>query len=219
MQKSSKILVGIVVVIAIVGIGVLIGSLGGSGSKPVPNVAPTPVESSSNKAQTGSAPVVHANTSLPRTGPVPPANFSATPVAAIVTNWEERLDQIIGSETDDTNKVNQLFDLFPNAPDEAKPEIAQHLSNLVGDEDYARLGELLKDTTLPDAALDILMSDALNRPNGIKLPELLDVAKTPNHPKADEAKDILALFLDEDYGQDWTKWQEKMTAWLKDNPD
>jgi hypothetical protein len=136
-----------------------------------------------------------------------------------VTNWEERLEEIVGAETDDTNKVNQLFDLFPRSPEDAKPEIVQHLSNLVSDEDYLRLGELLKDPTLPDSALDILMSDALNRPNGVKLPEMLDVAKTPNHPKAEEAKDILALFLDEDYGQDWPKWHEKMTAWLKDNPD
>jgi hypothetical protein len=44
-------------------------------------------------------------------------------------------------------------------------------------------------------------------------------AKSPDHPKADEAKDILALFLDEDFGTDWGKWQEKMTVWLKDNPD
>jgi cation diffusion facilitator CzcD-associated flavoprotein CzcO len=139
--------------------------------------------------------------------------------ANILTNWEEKVDEILGAETDDTNKVKQLFVIFPNVPDEAKAEVAQHLSNLTSDADYAALGELLKDPKLPDATLDVLMADALNRPNSVKLPELLDVAKTPEHPKADEAKDILALFLDEDFGTDWGKWQEKMTAWLKDNPD
>ena len=37
--------------------------------------------------------------------------------------------------------------------------------------------------------------------------------------KAREAKDLLELFLEEDYGADWTKWQTKMDEWLKANPD
>ncbi len=61
--------------------------------------------------------------------------------------------------------------------------------------------------------------DVLNRPNSVKLPLLLDLARDPQHPKASEAKDILELFLEEDYGNDWTKWQAKLDQWLKDNPD
>ena len=146
------------------------------------------------------------------------ARISA-PAGSLLTNWEEKVDEILGAETDDTNKVNQLFAIFPGVPDDAKSEVAQHLSNLTSDAQYALLGDLLKDAKLPDSALDVLMSDALNRANSVKLPALLEVAQTPGHPKADEAKDILALFLDEDFGTDWTKWQEKMAAWLKDNPD
>jgi len=63
------------------------------------------------------------------------------------------------------------------------------------------------------------LADALNRPNSLKLPSLLDVARDPQNPKAGEAKEVLQLFLDEDYGSDWTTWQAKMDAWLKDNPD
>jgi hypothetical protein len=97
--------------------------------------------------------------------------------------------------------------------------VVQHLSNLVSDEGYAPLGELLKDATLGEDPLDVLMADVLNRPNSLKLPQLLEVAQTANHPKAEEAKDILSLFLDEDYENDWPKWKEKMTDWLKENPD
>ena len=63
------------------------------------------------------------------------------------------------------------------------------------------------------------MSDALNRPNSLKLPTLLEVARTTQHPKAGDAKEMLGFFLDTDYGDDWPKWQEKLAEWLKENPD
>ena len=45
--------------------------------------------------------------------------------------------------------------------------------------------------------------------------------RNPQHPDASEAKDLLELFLDpdEEYGNDWNKWQTKMAQWLKENPD
>jgi uncharacterized protein (DUF4415 family) len=48
---------------------------------------------------------------------------------------------------------------------------------------------------------------------------LLEVARDPGNPKASDAKDLLQLYLDDDYGSDWPTWQTKMEAWLKDNPD
>jgi len=56
----------------------------------------------------------------------------------------------------------------------------------------------------------------LNRPNSVKLPQLLQVTQNPDHPKADEAKDLIELYLDED---DPAKWPDKMQQWLKENPD
>ena len=61
------------------------------------------------------------------------------------------------------------FEMFPNLPEDGKEEVAQHLSNLVADEDYAPLGKLLTDATLPESVLDVLMADVLNRPNAVKL--------------------------------------------------
>jgi hypothetical protein len=63
------------------------------------------------------------------------------------------------------------------------------------------------------------MADALNRPNSLKLPVLLQVASAAGNPKADEAKELLQLYLDEDDGADWPKWQARMQQWLKENPD
>ena len=111
----------------------------------------------------------------------------------------------------------QMFPLLPTP--EAQEEIAHHISNLTPDENYGPLASFLTNSTLPEAVLDVFTEDVLNRPNSVKLPLLLDIARDPNHPKAGEAKDILELFLEDDYGTDWTKWQARLDQWLKDNPD
>jgi len=155
--------------------------------------------------------------------------FTNPPVAAgnlvVVTNtantndWEEKIDDIVGSDDPDTNKVAKLYALFPTLPPDGQEEAAQHLSNLVDDEDYAPLGEMLKNDKLPEGVLDELLADVLNRPNNLKLPLLLTVASDENHSKHDEAKDLLELYLGDDYGTDWNSWGQHMTNWMKENPD
>jgi len=136
-----------------------------------------------------------------------------------MADWESRLDDILGSDSDETQKAKQMLAIFPRLPEEGQVEAAQHLSNLLADAEYAPLGKFLKDSKLPEPVLDVLIVDVLNRPNGLKLPLLLEVAREPQHPKAAEAKDLLELYLEEDYGTDWNKWQAKLEQWIKDNPD
>lgn len=137
----------------------------------------------------------------------------------LIADWQDKFDAVLNSDNDDTNKARMLLDIFPRLPPDAKVEAAQHLSNLVPDEDYAPLGNLLTNATLSTEVLDVLLGDALNRPNSLKLPALLDVASNPAHPQAEEAKDLLELYLDADYGTDWGQWKQKIVAWLKENPD
>src|SRR5258708_23445316 len=152
-----------------------------------------------------------------------PTNPPAKPVLAGDTNTladgESKLDEIVAPDGEPADKARRLFELFPQLPKDGQTEVAQHLSNLVSDKDYPALGKLLADSKLPEPVLDVLIGDALNRPNSVKLPALLDVARDPEHPKAAEAKDILEMYLEQDFGNDWTKWQAKVEQWLKDNPD
>jgi hypothetical protein len=143
----------------------------------------------------------------------------AGPDTNAVAEWESRLDEILSADTDETQKAKQMLAILPSLPEAGQVEAAQHLSNLLPDAEYAPLGKLLTEPKTPEAVLDVLMVDALNRPNSIKLPLLLEMARVPQHPKATEAKDLLELYLEEDYGTDWNKWQAKMQQWLKDNPD
>ena len=153
-----------------------------------------------------------------RTNVTPRRIVTPPPNTNFMTNWEEKLDTILTSDKPDPDKAKEMIEMFPKLSPEAQEEIAHHISNLTPDENYS-LGQFLTNSALPEAVLDVFTEDVLNRPNSIKLPLLLDVAKDPDHPKAGEAKDILELFLENDYGTDWTAWQASLDKWLKENPD
>jgi hypothetical protein len=231
MDKLSKVLAAAGILAAIVLVGLGIGWLASRGpeAKPIGNTSAEPPETSQaeprpvqavRSVQQVSPPPVATNR-VPEVRPVvqQPAVAPSTQPSATITNWPDRLDDILGAETPDTNKVAQMFALFPQLPEEGQEEFAEHLVNLVDDPDYAGLGELIKNAKLPESVLDVLMSDLLNRPNSIKLPHFVDIARQPDHPLAEEAKDLLELYLEEDYGTDWAMWQRKTEEWLKQNPE
>jgi hypothetical protein len=225
----SKLLIAGLVVVAIIAIGVGV-ALFAARTSPAPT-NPTTVTENSNP-QTTPEPT-HTSTQPHESNPAPitppvvtqampiitPAHLANATNAASTNEWEEKIDEIVGSDDPDTNKIAQLYALFPKLPPDGQEEAAQHLSNLVDDEDYAPLGEMLKNDKLPEGVLDELLADVLNRPNNLKLPLLLAVASDANHAKHDEAKDLLELYLGEDYGSDWNSWGQHMTNWLQQNPE
>ena len=137
----------------------------------------------------------------------------------LITEWNEKIDEALKSGAEDREVAKTLLKSFPRFPKDGQVEAVQHISNLLPDEDYAELGKLMEDDKLPEEVLDELIMDLLNRPNKIMLPELVKVAKNPQHAKAGEAKDFLELYLEEDYGADWNLWQTKVDEWLKANPE
>ena len=133
--------------------------------------------------------------------------------------WEQKLDDILGSNEDEKQKAERLLQMFPLLPEDGQVEISQHLSNLLEDDRYPALAQTFTNAATPEAVLDVLMADVLNRNNTIKLNTLLDVARTTGHPKAEEAREVLEVFVDEYFGDDWAKWQAAILDWLKENPD
>jgi hypothetical protein len=228
----SKIVIAALVVVAVVGIGVGVAVWAARSTSNVQPAPPTVADNTNPQPQP-----VHP--ALPQHTYVPPQEIKPSPtnlvtntltqtqftvitnVLAATTNndWEEKIDDIVGGDDPDTNKVAKLYALFPSLPPDGQEEAAQHLSNLVDDEDYKPLGEMLKNDKLPEGVLDELLADALNRPNNLKLPLLLAVASDANHAKHEEAKDLLELYLGDDYGTDWNTWGQHMTNWLQQNPE
>ncbi len=146
-------------------------------------------------------------------------NPKKTGTNELIADWEDKVSDIIVSDSDFTNKCAEMLAMFPNLPEAGQVEVSHHLVNLTTDANFGPLGKLLMDPKTPESVDEVLMSDMLNRNNGLKLPILLQVARTPGNPKAGEAKDMLERMLEEDYGTDWNQWENKMRSWLKENPD
>ena len=224
MSKVSNVLKVIGGIVAVVAIGLLIGWLGSSGRhNPIPSDPVSPIKAPDTTGEsrpiTKSPRPVHSDPIEPATNTNQPPTTIATATSDSATNWSDTLEQILISPAAETDKAKHLLQLFPRLSEEGQVEVARHLSNLLPDQDYPALGKYLADPKTPEAVLEVLLGDALNRANSIKLPMLLAVARQPDHPKAGEARDILELFLEENYGDDWTLWQTKVDQWLKDNPD
>ena len=45
--------------------------------------------------------------------------------------------------------------------------------------------------------------------------EFLDIAKVPNHPFREEALSDLQIYLGDDFGTDWGKWNAEIEKYLK----
>lgn len=237
MRIRPGIIIVIVAVFVVLFGGRYLGWFGGKSkdvaSNSEPTTAATPETSpSSPEVSPSTTPRLGRNPARPTVPiPQPPANTTAPqvpvtpPTTATITDWEEKIDNVLTAQEEDPQKAKRLLDLFPNLPEDGQVEAAQHLSNLLPDEQYAALAQTLTNAIMPEAVLDVLMTDVLNRPNKLKLDTLFDVARVPNHPKAEEALDILEVFLDE---VDWDavkasgNWETVRTEkdkWLKENPD
>ena len=228
---SSRRLLGFVGVLGgVILLGVGVGYLASrnTGGNPQLAMAPTNTTSSSpatsEPAPPRSRPVLNPHPFRPHPHTNAAPGVVLEPISpenpnGMITNWEDKVEEILGGDDPEAQKAKKMLAIFRQLPADGQVEVAQHLSNLVADEDYAQLGKLLTDPKLPEDVLDVLLGDVLNRPNATKLPLLLDIASEPTHPKAGEAKDMLELFLEEDYGTNWAQWRTKLNEWLEKNPD
>lgn len=144
-----------------------------------------------------------------------PPRPAGTPPPRPLQDWELRIDEVLRSNADEAQTAKILINMLPTLPAEGQEEAAQHISNLTLDENYKDVLPLVKNPNLPEEVLDVLVTDLMNRDDAVKLPALLDIAKTPNHPHHEEARTDLEIFLDEDFGSDWGRWETAMKNYLK----
>ncbi len=234
MQIRPGIIIAVIAVFAVLFGGRHLGLFGGKPKEvavettPV-ETRPAPIEIEPSVPRTADRTPTPA-AKLPPTASVPAQLTVQPPVApedpnAKIADWEQRIDDVLTGQEDEALKAKKLLDVFDRLPEDGQVEAAQHISNLLPDEQYAELGKRLKDPKTPEAVLEVLMTDVLNRPNQLKLDTLFEVARTPNHPKGEEARDVLEVFLDD---VDWDavkssgNWEPVRTEkdkWLKANPD
>jgi len=145
------------------------------------------------------------------TNPAPPPEVQSE-------SWDQRLDKILMLDGEPNEKSDKILQVLASAPAESQVEIVPHLLNMTQDDHYDGVAGLLTNAATPSAVSTLLMNDLLNRRNNLKLPMLLAVASTADHPLKDQAKDMLELFLQADYGANWDQWGSAVNDWLQQNP-
>jgi hypothetical protein len=217
MSDMSKVLKGVVVLGVAAGLGTLIGwlvsrqgdvkpILVSSSDTATPAAAPQAVQSSQAPAQNQ-----QAFEAMPR------PKRTVNDFAEHPSDWEASLDDILLGSDDENSKADKILALIPNAPPEAKQELAQHLVNMVQDDHYDGTAQMLTNSSTPVEVSDVLMNDLLNRNNNLKLPMLLSIARNDTHPLKDQALDLLGLLTQEDNGTNWDQWSTSIDTWLQNN--
>jgi hypothetical protein len=175
--------------------------------------------SSSDPVAGATAPVATA-TPNPLT---PPAvkysieNRATAPQYLDSRTWEEKLEDILLHGGDANAQSDKILALMATASPDAQLELSQHLINMTQDDHYDGVAGLLTNATTQKPVSTVLMNDLLNRRNTLKLPMLLAVAENDDHPLKGEAKDLLGVFIQTDYGTNWSDWSGAVTNWLQQN--
>ena len=212
MASSSKIVKIVAAVVVVVGVGGFVGWWAGrppEGYKP-----PAPVVEMATQ-ETAAAKTNTFFTKAKTDKPVEVSEGDTGPV----TNWDDRVDEILRNDSEYDEKARQMLAILPRMPVEGQAETVQHIGNLLPDEEYAKLGKYYSDPSVDAKVKAAMEIDLLNRPNEIKLPVLLATARNHGNSNAADAKEALVGYLDQDFGDDWAKWEKALAAWLAENPD
>jgi hypothetical protein len=163
----------------------------------------------------------------PKAEPMPttqaPVVAAETP-APPITEDDRKIDEVLrlfngNTDQDNTNTAQSLINLLPALTKDGQTECAQHISNLLSDEEYKRIMPIWRNPSYNPDVIEVFATDLMNRPSKIMLPAMLDAIKMPNHPYHEEAKSTMQVFLDEDYGDNIPKWESAMKTFLKKEAD
>ena len=124
-----------------------------------------------------------------------------------IPGWVMKIDNVLRSSADTAAMAQMLLQQVPTMPGEGQLESARHIVNLMPDKDYLSVMPYVRNTKLDPGFQEVIVSDSLNRPDGVKLPLLLAAAQTPKHPMGEIAKSTLAFLLDANFENDWGKWE------------
>lgn len=170
---------------------------------PAPQAAAT-TSSQSEQTEARPSPIVE---------PAPKPLVESTPgKPPVVEVWQGRIDQVLRSQLPVSQAAQVLIGILPALPEEGQVEAAEHISNLLENNDYAKVRPLFLNPATPEPVLNVFFYDLLNREDEVKLPTLLELAKIPNHPLREEAIGDLELLLDASHGSDWAKWEQAVKA-------
>jgi len=176
-------------------------------------------ERSSRKGMSGDDELLDADAIKARARGTPAvARVESSPAVVPAPTWQPVISQAIKSASTPADQAKNLMAQFPNLPPAGQFEAAHHISNLLPDESYTTWAGYLTNTSIPANVRGVIYADLQHRPNSIRLPILLQVARSTSSQSSDAAQ-LLRNTLGDDYGNDWNAWSARIQEWLKANPD
>lgn len=143
-------------------------------------------------------------------------------VALVRTNGAKALTERIAIVTNaplsSLDKVQALSLMFAGEQREGQRRLAHAVVRAADESAFPVVRRLLLQPQWHPQLHSVFMSGTLKRPNAEKMPVLLELARTKEHPLQEEAQQLLRHILGADHGSDWSAWQRTMEEWLKSHP-
>jgi len=132
---------------------------------------------------------------------------------------EQRIHNVEQWGLSPVEKAQVYFQMFEKLETDERRRLSHAAVKCVADTNYVVIRKRLLDATQPKPILSVFMTDTLKRQNAIKMPVLLELARLDGHPMQTEATELLTVYIGMNYGKNWTKWEQAVAAWLRQNPD
>lgn len=145
--------------------------------------------------------------------PVP----SVTP-APVPREDEERIHAWLTGFDDTNETAAAILAGWKQLSEAGRTAAAPHLLNLVPDERFEDLAQILLDPATNGDVKDILFAGILNREDALKWPLIVRIMEQKTHPHSEDARKMLTVVLGKDLGDDWPRWRELMRTQLLKQP-
>ncbi len=171
-----------------------------------------------------STPQTAAVTAKPQAAPPPadtspePRPFAQVTPETVPRADEEKIDAWLTGFDDTNETAAAILAGWNQLSEPGRTAAAPHLLNLVPDDRFESLARILLDPATNNHVKDILFAGILNRDDALKWPLILRVMEQKNHPRSQDARNMLTVVLGQDLGDDWPRWRELLQTQLLRQP-
>ena len=130
-------------------------------------------------------------------------------------SWQQVIQGILMNDGEPAMLSGRLASALPGLPLEGQMEAAQHMVNLLGDQEYAVAATVYFNSAIPEPVRRLVFEDFMNRPNAVKLPLLVRTLRERAHPMRNEALENLQVFIGRDEGDDPSRWEVAVSQTLE----
>jgi len=131
---------------------------------------------------------------------------AAPPPEPIEEPWQQAIHAILQNDGSPAQLSSRLAVTLLGMPLEGQLEAAQHMVNLLADEEYGTAEKVYLNPAMPEPVRRLVFEDFMNRPNSLKLPLLVRTLRETGHPFRNEAMENLQVYIGRDEGEDWSRW-------------